>query len=552
MIVLANMGGIAPKVTPELLPDQLAQTAQNVILHNGGVAPLRAPSTVATPTKAGTKKSIYRFGVSQPESQYWFSWTTLVNVARGPIPGDTTERTYFTGDGTPKKTDMTLALSSGTSYPVASFELGVPAPTTAPVAVQEAGTGPTVTEQRAYVFTNVTAWGEESAPSPAVVATADATHVVRLNNIEAVPGGAYNITKRYIYRTVSSASGTNYYWIGEIASGVTTFLDNVSITAIGEPLPSLDWDVPPDDLQGLVALPSGAHCGFSGKDVCFSVINAPYAYPQKYRLTCDYDVVAVAPMGQGVAVLTKGYPYFINTGEPESAQMIRLNEEQACISAKSVVPFMGGVIYASPDGLVNMSQSGVTLLTDKLYDRKTWQAINPSSIFACKHDGRYYGFLDTGGFILDLAGNFTTHDITATACYVDPVLDQLYLAIGTNIQKWDAGSLKTHTYKSKRHNLANLTSFSCGQIKSNSFDNLTLKVIATMDNASDATAIANASGGALVANGKLLTHTRSVTSPAPFRLPSGFSARMYEIEISGTDHWTVCMIAGSVEELKNG
>ena len=103
MIVLQNMGGIAPMMTPASVSDRLAQTAENLVLYKGGVTPLEDAVTVATPTKSGTKKSIYRFGIGQPETQYWFSWTTDVRVVKGPIASDTTERTYFTGDGTPKK-----------------------------------------------------------------------------------------------------------------------------------------------------------------------------------------------------------------------------------------------------------------------------------------------------------------------------------------------------------------------------------------------------------------------------------------------------------------
>ena len=551
MIVLQNMGGIAPKITPELLPDNMAQVANNAILHRGGVAPLKTPVTVATPTKSGTKKSIHRFGISQPESQYWFSWTAPVNVARGPIAGDTTERTYFSGDGTPKKTDFSLALSGGTSYPVAAYYLGVPAPTIAPVLTRIEGAGPTVQEERAYVFTNVTAWGEESAPSPASIASADSWHVIQLTITDTIPAGQHNITKRYIYRSVSSSSGTNYYYVGEVAAGVTTFTDNVDVALIGEPLATLDWDVPPDDLAGLVALPSGALCGFSGKEVCFSVVGAPYAWPMKYRLTSDYEIVAVCPIAQGVAVITTGYPYFINTGDPEAAQMIRMDDEQACVSARSVVALQGAVIYASPDGLVSLSPAGAKLLTDSIFDRDSWQALGPSSLFACKHDGRYYGFLTAGGFVLDATGNFVPHDITATACYVDPVLDKMYLSIGTNIQKWDSGTLKTTQWKSKRFNLGIPTGFSCAQIKANSFANLTFKFVATMDSDTDAATVAAASGGSLVASGSTLTYSVAVTGPAPFRLPSGFVTRLWEFEISGTDHWTIASVAGSMTELKN-
>lgn len=36
MIVLSGMGGIAPKVTPELLPNSMAQSALNAILNKRG------------------------------------------------------------------------------------------------------------------------------------------------------------------------------------------------------------------------------------------------------------------------------------------------------------------------------------------------------------------------------------------------------------------------------------------------------------------------------------------------------------------------------------
>ena len=529
IIPMQGMGGISPKITPELLPPNAAQVAKNVRLHNGGVASLKTPTVVATPTRVGSHQTIYRFGKNQPDYQYWFSWSSHVNVARGPIAGDTEERTYYTGDGVPKKTNFPLATQSGTGYPVAYYNLGVPAPTAAPSLTQVATTGPVVTEMRAYVYTNVSAWGEESAPSPATIGEANSGAVLQVYGLSPVPTGSYNITTRRIYRSVTSASGTNYYYVGSIAAGTDSFVDNVDIAAIGEPLPSLDWDTPPDDLAGLVCLPSGAMCGFSGKEVCFSVIGAPYAYPEKWRLTCDFNVVAVAAMGQGVIVLTDGFPYFINTGDPESAQMIRLDEEQACVAARSVVAFGGGVVYASPDGLVSVTQSGAKILTESIYDNEAWRALTPANIFAVKHDNRYYGFLASGGFILDTAGNFTFHDITATSAYVDPVLDRLYIAAGNYIQKWDSASAKTHVWKSKRFNLGKPTAFNCAQIKANSFAGLTFKMYAD----------------------GVLKFTKTVTSADPFRLPSGFKSRLYEFEISGTDHWTSAYVASSMEELKN-
>ncbi len=517
-------------MTAELLPPNLAQTAHNVVLHNGGVRSLFSPVQVAAPTKPGVKKTIFRFGRRQPEDKYWFTWTTPVNVVNGPIAGDVSERTYFTGDGRPKKTDFSLALQGGTDYPFAAYDLGVPAPKSAPSVENVVGKGPEVVETRAYVYTNVTAWGEESGPSPAALGEAKATHVCKLTLTDPLPSGAYAINARRIYRSVTSSAGTNYYYVAQLPAGTLEFVDSLDIASVGEPLPSLDWDMPPDALAGLIALPSGALCGFTGKQVCFSVIGAPYAWPQKYRLTCDYEIVAVAAMGQGVVVLTEGYPYLINTGDPEGAMMIRLDEEQSCVSARSVASYQGGVLFASPDGLVLVNSEGSEIVTRALFDNRTWRARGPENIFAVKHDGRYYGFWKEGGFVFDASGNFTTHSITSTAAYVDPVLDQLYLtdADGLTIRKWDSGAALTHEYRTKRMNLPAPANFSCAQVKANTFADLRFRVFGD----------------------GILVHEEAVTSPEPFRLPGGFRSRLYEFEIAGTDHWTAFALAASMQELK--
>lgn len=534
LIVLDNMAGVAPKLTPEALPENAAQVASNVVLIHGGVAPLKAPVTVATPTKSGIGQSIFRFGRTPPPGQeealYWFKWDRAVQVARGPIAGDTTERTYFTGEvGGPRKTDMTRALTGGTDYPMASYQLGVPAPASPPVLTLVAGTGPTVAETRAYVYTNVTAWGEESAPSPPSLVTVGPSEVVQLSSWSGWTIAGY-LEARRIYRTVKTSAGTDYYFVGEISNG-DPWNDTTDVANIGEPLATLYWDEPPSDLEGLICLPSGAMCGISKslKAVCFSVPNAPYAWPAKYRQTTDYVPVGVAAMGQAVVVLTEGFPYLINSGDPEQATMARLEDEYPCLSARSIVPFAGGVVYASPDGLASVTTGGVKLLTAGYYDRAAWMAINPASLFAVKHDNRYYGFLPgAGGLILDAEKGITWHDVAATAAYVDPVLDQLYVLVGGNVQRWHSGAAKTATWRSKRFRQSARVPFSCAQVIANSYAGLTFRLYVD---------------GALV-------HDAAVVSADPFRVPSFRRASTVEIEIAGTDHWLRTALASSVEELK--
>lgn len=133
---IANFSGVVPKQSPQLLADNQAQVANNTRLWTGTLEPFVAPSTIKTGI-SGTRTSLYRFGQDTPgDAEYWFTWDAHVHVVKGPIAGDVTERTYYSGDGYPRVTNNEMALSSQ-PYPGASYKLGVPAPTAAPAATVE-------------------------------------------------------------------------------------------------------------------------------------------------------------------------------------------------------------------------------------------------------------------------------------------------------------------------------------------------------------------------------------------------------------------------------
>jgi hypothetical protein len=129
---IKSFGGISPKVPPRYLQDTMAQTASNAVVFNGSLQPLsNVGAAVHTLTKVGTPLTIYRFGQdSVSDSQYWFHWTSDVDVCRSQVAGDTSEWTFYTGDGAPKATYAQIALS-GSNYPSVSRPLGLAAPTQA-------------------------------------------------------------------------------------------------------------------------------------------------------------------------------------------------------------------------------------------------------------------------------------------------------------------------------------------------------------------------------------------------------------------------------------
>lgn len=114
-IVIRQFGGMAPSANPKSLSDTKSVEAHNLNMRFGDFRPVPTKATVAA---AAAGKTLYKFS----RANTFLTSTSDVSYVRGPITNDATERTYYTGDGVPKVTDLTLAVR----------QLGVPAPGTAP------------------------------------------------------------------------------------------------------------------------------------------------------------------------------------------------------------------------------------------------------------------------------------------------------------------------------------------------------------------------------------------------------------------------------------
>ena len=95
LIRIRGFSGVMPTINPSELPDNAAQIAQNCVFWSNDVAPLAGfGPIVASLDKPGTVLSLYRFGQDvSGDANYWFHWTTDVDVVRGMVFGDTTEKT---------------------------------------------------------------------------------------------------------------------------------------------------------------------------------------------------------------------------------------------------------------------------------------------------------------------------------------------------------------------------------------------------------------------------------------------------------------------------
>ncbi|RND29420.1 hypothetical protein EC575_25375, partial [Vibrio cholerae] len=116
----------------------------------------------------------------------------------------------------------------------------------------------------------------------------------------------------------------------------TEYLDSAR-NVNGPPLETWDYDMPDANMQGLCTMANGICAGFAGNEVMFSEAYLPYAWSKSHRGVTDDDIVAIAPIETSLVVVTKGKPYLFSGVTPSMVTSMRLNVEQACVSAPSLV-----------------------------------------------------------------------------------------------------------------------------------------------------------------------------------------------------------------------
>jgi hypothetical protein len=252
--------------------------------------------------------------------------------------------------------------------------------------------------------------GEEGPPSPpsTIVEAFDGDSVAISNlGLPAAPFSSY-ISQINIYRTATGTELTSFFYVKSVAANATTASDDVLTENLGDELLSTEWVPPPDAMKGIVTLANGCCAGFDGRTVLLSEPYQPHAWP--YAKYVDFDIVALAPLGDGLLILTDGYPYIASGSHPRAMSLRRVEFEQPCVSARSVASVRDTVLYASSDGLVAISPQGYRVLSEPYFTRREWQALGPDSMLGVVYDQVYYGFFETRRSIGDAYGSNRTTD----------------------------------------------------------------------------------------------------------------------------------------------
>lgn len=350
--------------------------------------------------------------------------------------------------------------------------------------------------ETSYVYTFVSAYGEEGPPSPAsTVITTDDNMTVALSALETSTSiSNTNLSKKRIYRSNTGSNSTQFQFVAELVLSATAYTDVSKNNELAEVIPSSTWIAPPDDsalypdgpMKGLLALGNGTFAGFTGNRICFSEAYQPHAWPAAYRLGIEEKIVGIKATSNGLIVGTESTPYLVTGSDPSAMIAIKIETAEACLSKRSMVDMGETVIYAGPDGLIAVSGAQASNITEGLITPEQWQSnYYPSTITAFYWQGRYVGFYNTGsgfgGFIFDpRQGTNALVNLDAGALirggFTDPDDNELYLIIGNKIKKFQGSSNSlTYNWKSKDFPMARPTSMGFAKVDAEAYP-VTLKV----------------------------------------------------------------------------
>lgn len=400
-IKLQGFQGLIPRLSERLLPVMAATVARNTKLIQGELRGFRAPRELADLT--GTYITVRRaFRIVDDPDGYdygeeWLSFDSReVDVVRSPLINDQHDRYYWAGDGRPKYNSARRIFNGS-----AQLFLGVPTPTTAPTVTPPVGTDQT----RAYVYTFVSAFGEEGQPSAPTLATGTtgAWSITGMNTT--VPDSSSRlITKKRIYRTVPGNASSVFFFVVEIDLATSSYVDNQTDVTVAQNnvLESTTWAEPLTTLEGFVAMPNGYLVGWSGRRLVFSEPYRPHAWPAEYELSTEFPIKGLVVWGNTLIIGTESHPYMGQGVHPAAFTMQKMDAVEPCLSRRGMVATVAGAYYPSINGLVLVNSSGVQVVTQDILTKEEWATYNPSAIFAAALGLQYIAFnSDDFGFIFN-------------------------------------------------------------------------------------------------------------------------------------------------------
>ena len=580
------MGGVVPRTDNRLTADNMAVESVNCDLTGGQLVGLPIPKQlIDLSARLPTVERAYRFPPDPSDgTTVWLALPSRYSsVVRSPLANDSFQRIYWTNPGDISPHFNTYARIKANQP---AYDLGMPMPST-PLTITgtTGGTAPPAADaiDRAYTYTYVNAFNEETAPAPAsnvFSGPPDAVwHITGLPTTAPTnpSGRSYApIVKLRLYRTiVSQSAGAQFYFVRDFTFPIssTNYDDSVpdSTVVLNEVLESTGWRNPPDYLDGLVAMPGGFLVGFTDNTVHFSEPNRPQTWPDIYDQSAHYKIVNLAVYQQYLMVLTQGYPSSGSGNMPSNIILTQTQVPEPCIARGSVVVDLMGVFYASQNGLILLSGYGIENVTAQLVEKNEWmQKYRAASIVCARHRQQYIAVNGSNyGWLLDprvenrLGANTALgfEDLTAMQGVVclwndEYTGDTLMCAAGI-IYLWDDPGSRgcTYRWKSKQFFTPMPISLGAAQVELDpQIYNAPPTDQMPLDNGDPSVHLpagVNAQFKYYAGPQLQLIMTRNLTKQMEiFRLPAGFKCFDHQAEVVSRAPITSIQLATTLQELK--
>ncbi len=439
-----------------------------------------------------------------------------------------------------------------------------------------------VVETRAYVYTYVSAYGEEGPPSPSTVASGDAagTWVVVIPAPAPADLDNRNIVNYRLYRTVTDSSGSaSYYEVTEVPinlSGTTTITDSAdagTVTA-NKQLDSLGYSPPPPGLQGVVMMANGIAAGFTAeREVWFSAAYLPHAWPAAYALTVDYPIVGLTANGSSLNIITEGSPFIATGVTPDTMTIGKITANEPCIGRGSIVASGEGAFYASPNGIQLLNSGGTINITLTLYEKEFHYTLLPQNWASARYGSTYMAFVKGppagdahNGFAIDHFEqgsnelfSYIHFPSNITNVYMDELSGQIFsLMSNGTVMQWNppVGSpgtthLQSWEWKTKQFRFTMPQQFKAFMVL---YEVPPEVQIALGPRNNDQSQVFNAETQYLIvrvyADGRQVVVREVQKSGEVILIPDGFKAELWEFQFEGQIGMKFFKVASSVKELK--
>ena len=398
-LVVPYFSGIAPRFADRLLEDYQASFVTNLKPTNGDLRGFRSLLVEERLLAGSVRRKALKFYYPGSDDFVWFlNEDVNSDAVKSPLASDAFNRVYYTDDAHSLPQLTTL---DDINNDVPSVNLGIPRPTNAPTINSTGGVGSNFTAAYTYIY--VDEYGSLSAPAPPTIATAKVDSTRNVTFPGSHPSSAVAID---VYRSLAGEETSgSYYKVGRHPSTSGTFVDTIAndVLALQPILDTFNNDPPLAGLKGLITHSSGSLVGFVDRTVAFSLPYLPHAWPEDYRYVVSDEVVGIAAINNNVVVLTKGFTTVLSGNRPDAIAFTVLPDPDPCMSKRSIVTMNNSVIYASKNGLVAVSNNGLSRPINNLMTRDEFERYSPETIVAASYGSYYIAFYeDSRGFAVAL------------------------------------------------------------------------------------------------------------------------------------------------------